>query len=172
MRFFLAFSLLFMPSLGFSDPSVPATVPAPAVFDPLTSSYLIKLVVSLMFVLALMFAVIWLLKRAGQFTGVMGRYPMTVLAQMSVGSRERVLLIEVGDRQLLIGVSQGHIEALGWLDPPLAPQAAGALAGSGRMSFAQLLARQSFNRTVSASESKPSPAPESNPAAARDAGAA
>lgn len=153
MRLFWLLTLLTLPKLSGAESAV---APAPAVFDPLTSSYLIKLVLSLMFVLALMFVVIWLLKRAGQFTGVMGRYPMTVLAQMSVGSRERVLLIEVGDRQLLVGVSQGHIEPLGWVDPPLAPQTSvGTPPPLTRASFAQLLAGQSLRRTVPPGEGKP-----------------
>lgn len=127
-----------VPGIAFADSSTPI----PAAFDPLTSAYLIKLVFSLILVLALMFAVIWMLKRAGQMTGVMGRYPMTVLAQISVGTRERVLLIKVGERQLLIGVAQGQIEALGWVDPPLVPQSTTDAGRSGRVSFAQLLNRQ------------------------------
>ncbi|WP_407276765.1 flagellar biosynthetic protein FliO [Halothiobacillus sp. DCM-1] len=134
-----------MPGLVYAE-----APPAPAVFDPLTSSYLIKLVMSLILVLALMFAVIWLLKRAGQLTGVMGRYRMAVLAQISVGSRERVVLIEVGDRQLLVGVAQGQIESLGWVDPPLLPQTATETSADRRPSFAQLLARQ-----ADASQPKP-----------------
>lgn len=95
--------------------------PNPELFDPLSSSYLLKLISSLVIVLGLMFVVVWLLKRTGRFNGQAGRYPLSVLAQMSVGTRERVLLISVGDRQMLLGVSQGHIKSLGWVDPPLSP---------------------------------------------------
>ncbi|OZB75834.1 MAG: flagellar biosynthetic protein FliO [Halothiobacillus sp. 14-55-98] len=97
------------------------TGPKPELFDPLSSGYLLKLVFSLVIVLALMFVVVWLLKRTGRFNGRAGSYPLNVLAQMPVGTRERVLLIAVGDRQMLLGVSQGHIEPLGWVDPPLSP---------------------------------------------------
>ncbi|GEM_PF-6331739 len=95
--------------------------PNPELFDPLSSGYLLKLVFSLVIVLALMFVVVWLLKRTGRFNGRAGSYPLNVLAQMPVGTRERVLLIAVGERQMLLGVSQGHIEPLGWVDPPLSP---------------------------------------------------
>lgn len=97
------------------------TNPSPELFDPLSSGYLLKLVFSLVIVLALMFVVVWLLKRTGRFNGRAGSYPLNVLAQMPVGTRERVLLIAVGERQMLLGVSQGHIEPLGWVDPPLSP---------------------------------------------------
>lgn len=98
-----------------------ASTTNPELFDPLSSGYLLKLVFSLVIVLALMFVVVWLLKRTGRFNGRAGSYPLNVLAQMSVGTRERVLLIAVGERQMLLGVSQGHIEPLGWVDPPLSP---------------------------------------------------
>ena len=94
---------------------------SPELFDPLSSGYLLKLVFSLVIVLALMFVVVWLLKRTGRFNGRAGSYPLNVLAQMPVGTRERVLLIAVGERQMLLGVSQGHIDPLGWVDPPLSP---------------------------------------------------
>jgi len=97
--------------------------PEPAAFDPLSTAYLLKLVSSLMLVLALMFAVVWLLKRTGRFSGRAGRYPLQVLTQMPLGTRERVLLVAVGDRQMLIGVAPGQVTALGWVDPPLVPDA-------------------------------------------------
>lgn len=103
-------------------PAASAGCSSPELFDPLSSGYLLKLVLSLVIVLALMFVVVWLLKRTGRFNGRAGSYPLHVLAQMPVGTRERVLLIAVGERQMLLGVSQGHIEPLGWVDPPLSTQ--------------------------------------------------
>lgn len=113
----------------------------PAVFDPLSSTYLLKLVFSLLLVLALMFVVVWLLKRSGRFNGRAGRYPLQVLTQMPIGTRERVLLIAVGDRQMLIGVAPGQIEALGWVDPPLQMDASANLTLPD-IPFARLLQRQ------------------------------
>ncbi|WP_290676827.1 flagellar biosynthetic protein FliO [Halothiobacillus sp. 15-55-196] len=110
------------PAVNHAAESVASPIsPKPGLFDPLSSGYLLKLVFSLVIVLALMFVVVWLLKRTGRFNGRTGSYPLNVLAQMPVGARERVLLIAVGERQMLLGVSQGHIEPLGWVDPPLSP---------------------------------------------------
>ncbi|MFN2381794.1 MAG: flagellar biosynthetic protein FliO [Guyparkeria sp.] len=89
--------------------------------DPLAPSYLLKLVISLVLVLVLMFALVWVVKRVGRLDSRAGNYPMHVLTQMSIGPRERILLVAVGDRQMLVGVSQGAIESLGWVDPPLEP---------------------------------------------------
>ncbi len=110
--------------------------------DPLSSTYLIKLVVSLFLVIGLMFLVVWLLKRTGRFDGRAGRYPMRVLTQMSIGQRERVILIEVGDRQMLLGVAGGCVEPLGWVDPPISPDQDLAQTAVGQTAFGQLLQRQ------------------------------
>ncbi|MDA3878397.1 MAG: flagellar biosynthetic protein FliO [Halothiobacillus sp.] len=102
-----------------SNPQGVVLPPAPPVFDPLSSTYLFKMMLSLFVVLVLMFLVVWLLKRTGRFEGRAGNYPLRVLTQMTVGTRERVLLIAVGDRQMLLGVTSGQIESLGWVDPPI-----------------------------------------------------
>lgn len=102
---------------------LPLAAPAAAAetIDPLAPSYLVKLVISLLLVLILMFALVWAVKRFGRLDARAGNYPMQVLTQMSIGPRERILLVAVGDRQMLVGVSQGAIESLGWVDPPLEP---------------------------------------------------
>lgn len=98
-----------------------APVQAAEAIDPLAPGYLLKLVVSLVLVLVLMFAIVWVIKRVGRLDARAGNYPMHVLTQMSIGPRERILLVAVGDQQMLVGVSQGSIESLGWVDPPLDP---------------------------------------------------
>lgn len=127
--------------------AVGAASPSPELFDPLSSGYLLKLVFSLVIVLALMFVVIWLLKRSGRFNGRAGSYPLNVLAQMPVGTRERVVLIAVGDRQMLLGVSQGQIESLGWVDPPLSPDG-GSRSNPLEGAFFQLMKNQMPSSTA------------------------
>ena len=126
---------------------VGAASPSPESFDPLSSGYLLKLVFSLVIVLALMFVVVWLLKRTGRFNGRAGSYPLNVLAQMPVGTRERVVLIAVGDRQMLLGVSQGQIESLGWVDPPLSPDS-GSKSNPLEGAFFQLMKNQMPSSTA------------------------
>jgi len=113
---------MIMRTLTFLLLALPATpVAAAEAIDPLAPSYLVKLVISLLLVLILMFALVWAVKRFGRLDARAGNYPMHVLTQMSIGPRERILLVAVGDRQMLVGVSQGAIESLGWVDPPLDP---------------------------------------------------
>jgi flagellar protein FliO/FliZ len=105
--------------------------PMPAATAPAGPSLLPMLLV-LVFVLALIPASIWLLKRLG------GGSPsaaagMKVVAQLPLGPRERLVVVEAGERWLLLGVTASSINRVGTL-PRGALPAADATGG-----FAQLL---------------------------------
>jgi len=94
---------------------------------------LLPLVLTLAFVLALIPVAVWMLKRlgAGNVSATAG---MRVVAQLSIGQRERLVVVEAGERWLILGVTPSTINRIGTLPkgelPPL--QATGA-------SFAALL---------------------------------
>jgi flagellar protein FliO/FliZ len=46
-----------------------------------------------------------------------------VLGGVSIGARDRVVVLQVGDAQLVVGVSPGRLQTLHVLDRPLAPPA-------------------------------------------------
>lgn len=66
---------------------------------------------SLLLVLGIFFVCVWLMRKSGQFASS-GRENLKVLAGLSLGVREKVVLIRVGNKQLLLGVTQGRIEKL------------------------------------------------------------
>ncbi len=73
---------------------------------------------SLLFVIALILLLAWLLKRMrvpafGQQKG------LSIIKQLPVGTRERVMIIQVGEEQYLIGVTTQSIQLLAKLDNPL-----------------------------------------------------
>jgi flagellar protein FliO/FliZ len=70
---------------------------------------------SLGLVLALIFALAWVLRRL-QFARAGGGHTLDVLAQLALGPRERILLLRVGERQALIGVSPAGVQSLRLLD--------------------------------------------------------
>jgi flagellar protein FliO/FliZ len=87
---------------------------------------LLPLVLALVFVLALIPAAVWLLKRmgAGTATSAAG---LRVVAQLPLGTRERLVVVEAGERWLLLGVTAASINRVGTLPkgtPPAAPTAA------------------------------------------------
>ena len=60
----------------------------------------------------------WVLRRT--LRGVVGTDgALRVVGALSLGARERVLLLQVGSRQLLLGVSPGRIQTLYVLEDPL-----------------------------------------------------
>ena len=79
--------------------------------SPLTAGSLAQLTLSLLAIVALIFALSWLMKRM-KFSGPHASRDMAVLDSVSVGPRERIALIRVGDAQVLVGISAAGIVAL------------------------------------------------------------
>ena len=69
--------------------------------------------------------------------GIRPSEQLRVVSMLSVGAKERVMVIEVGKEQLLIGVTAGGITALHTLPEPLVVAPAPALPN-----FAELLAKR------------------------------
>lgn len=89
---------------------------------------LLQLTGSLLTVLAVVFAVAWAMRRL-QLTGRTQPGQLQVLAQLPLGARERAVLVQVGPRQLLLGVAAGSITTLHVLDEPLVMTEAHSSAG-------------------------------------------
>jgi flagellar protein FliO/FliZ len=96
---------------------------------PLSVSSLAQLTLSLLAIVALIFAVAWLLKRLKLATP-RSSGDIAVLQEISVGPRERVALIRVGDAQVLIGISPGGITTLTPLVTPIVLNPAAPAAGA------------------------------------------
>ncbi len=105
----LAALMLAIPALAAAvEGTRPAyTPPPPAV----SSGSIVQIIFSLLLVLAAIVLVAWLLKRmniAQQGSG----YPLKVLGGVSIGQRERIVLVEVKDTWLVVGVGPGQIRTL------------------------------------------------------------
>ena len=86
--------------------------------DPNMAGNLIQTTLGLLVVLAVIGGAAWGFKRFGNFqTGVQGK--LKVVGGISLSTRERVVLLQVGDQQLVVGVTPGHIQTLHVLDEPL-----------------------------------------------------
>ena len=101
------------------DMAASASVQAtPAGAESLHSGYLVQLIVGLMFVLLCIVALAWLAKRLNRFQASSDG-TLQVLGGISMGARERVVLVQVGATQLLLGVAPGRINMLHQLEQPL-----------------------------------------------------
>jgi len=90
---------------------------------------------ALALVLGLIFGLSWLLKRMPG-AGAGGLRPsaqLRLVAAIPVGTKERVMVIQVGDEQLLIGVAAGAVSVLHHLPQPLQAEAPPPLPDFGAM---------------------------------------
>ena len=87
--------------------------------SPVSVGSVAQLALSLAAIVALILAVSWVLKRLKLGT-VRGRGEIAVIDQISLGPRERIVLVRVGDSQVLIGVGAGGLVGLTPLATPIA----------------------------------------------------
>jgi len=95
-----------------------------AAVDPLSSGYLLKLMLVLGLILLLIFGMAWLMKRM-QLAQNSANSLIRIVSAISVGQRDRIALIQVGDEQILVGLTPGRIEKLHALKTPLKLEDAG-----------------------------------------------
>ena len=79
---------------------------------------------SLLIVLGLFAAAVWGLRRMG-IAPRAGTGPMRLVSQLALGPRERVVIVEVGERWVLLGVGASGITRLGTVakgELPTSPQ--------------------------------------------------
>lgn len=86
--------------------------------DHMSSGYLAQLIVGLMFVLLCIVVLAWLAKRFNRLQSSSDG-SLQILGGISMGARERVVLVQVGATQLLLGVAPGRINMLHQLEQPL-----------------------------------------------------
>lgn len=78
-----------------------------------TLSYVdvLQWILALLLVLALFGLFAWLLRKSGNLT-LIGKNQLSVVTGLSLGVREKLVLVNVGEKQLLLGVTPGRIDKL------------------------------------------------------------
>ena len=103
--------------------SVLADTPAAQAATPLATSniggQLVQLLLGLLLVIGLIFVLAWVMRRVQQI-GPRGGQVIKLVASQALGPRDRLLLVEVGGEQLLLGLSAGRITPLHVLKEPVA----------------------------------------------------
>ncbi len=90
---------------------ITAQAAAQAASQPAPTSSLFQLLFGLIAVLGLMGGAAWLLKRLGVAKSIAGA-PLKVVGGISVGGRERILVVEVADQWIVVGVAPGRVSTL------------------------------------------------------------
>lgn len=76
------------------------------------------MVMALLMVLALILAMAWLLRRLSGMGG-QGAQSLRTVASLAVGAKERVIVVQAGETQLLLGVTAHQVTLLHQLEKPL-----------------------------------------------------
>ncbi len=88
-----------------------------------TAGSLAQVTLSLLLVLAAVFAAAWMVRRLRGF-GRFGANVIQIVADAPLGTKERAVLVQVGGQQLLLGVTAGQVNLLHVLQEPVVPPAA------------------------------------------------
>ncbi|NNM60849.1 MAG: flagellar biosynthetic protein FliO [Steroidobacteraceae bacterium] len=106
---------------------------------PLSAGGIVQVSLSLALIVALIFAISWVLKRL-RFSPRIGRGQIGVIDECAIGPRERIVLVRVGEAQLLLGLSAGGIVGLTPLATPI-PSASAASEPGFALRLRELLGR-------------------------------
>ncbi|HZW14173.1 MAG TPA: flagellar biosynthetic protein FliO [Noviherbaspirillum sp.] len=88
-----------------------ATATTPASAAPSSAGNLLQVLLGLVVVLALMAGTAWVLKRMGVAAAGAGNVAR-IVGGVSVGNRERVVVVEVADQWIVVGIAPGSVNAL------------------------------------------------------------
>ncbi len=129
IRAVAAISLLGAPSLQAAVASAAvAATPRPEYVEPFNSGSVTQLLSGLLLVIALILALAWFFRR---YSGLPGQSRgLKVIASLPLSSREKLVLVQAGEKQLLLGVAPGRVSLIESYDQPLLEpsQAAGDFA--------------------------------------------
>ncbi len=88
------------------------------------ATQLLNVAFSLLLIIGLILTLAWLLRRFGQ-GNFLNQQAMKIVASMPLGTRERLLVVEVGGQQLLLGVTAHQISTLHVFDEPVVDASGG-----------------------------------------------
>jgi flagellar protein FliO/FliZ len=84
----------------------------------MNAAYLAQMLMGLVLVVAAILVLAFFMRRVGGMQSRLGS-EFRVLGGISLGSRERMLLVQVGEKQLVVGVAPGRVQTLHVLDEPI-----------------------------------------------------
>lgn len=101
---FMALSLLAIGDANAADSAVGTTSSA--------TGSIFTMLLGLGMVLALLVGLAWLFKRTGLVKGTGSNAVAKIIGGVSVGTRERVMVIEVAEQWIVVGVAPGRVNTL------------------------------------------------------------
>ena len=120
MVFRVLFSLLTMTlsTLSLAAESAANNTAKTLTTPPLTSGAIVETLLGLLLVLGIIVLLAWLIKRTNRFQAT-ANGEMKIIAGLSLGPRERAVLLQVGEQQILVGVTPQQVQTLHILETPI-----------------------------------------------------
>jgi flagellar protein FliO/FliZ len=115
MRSCLFLIIQFCASTLYAATDKSASPPNPSVADPVSFGDFAQVFLGLAIIVIAIFAMAWVIKRTG-YVNTRANGQLKVIGGLTLTQRERLLLVQVGKKQLLIGVAPGRISTLHELD--------------------------------------------------------
>jgi len=110
--------LAFPLSVLAAEPAATATAAVAPVVGSGIGGQLTQLVLGLLLVLGLIFGLAWLLRRV-QHAGPRQGQVSELISSRALGARDRLVLVQVGNEQILLGLTPGRITPLHVLKEPV-----------------------------------------------------
>lgn len=119
------------------------------VSDPVTTSSILQVIIGLVIILAIIAIAAYVLRRFANLPG-MNSDILKIVASLSMGPRDRIVLIQAGEQQVLIGVSPGRMQTLCELQTPIDIDASSTnLPGNFQNKFFSILKNQTSRKNQS-----------------------
>ncbi len=90
----------------------------PAKQEPVTTSDALSVSIGLIFILLLIFSLAWFMRKMG-YSNISGQGQLSILATLNLGQKEKIILLQVGQQQMLVGITATQINTLHVLKEPL-----------------------------------------------------
>jgi len=107
LKFFIYSVAIF----SFSSISMAIEAESKQTAAPVSYTHVLNWSIGLVIVLGIFFACIWFMKKMGTLP-INAKDNMKVVGGLSLGMREKLVLVQLGEKQLLLGVTPGNIEKL------------------------------------------------------------
>lgn len=104
-----------IPNIAFAEALTKQGANLSSAESPMNISYVAQILVSFLVVIGFIFFMAWLMRRSGRFGYGSGQI-IKIISSMSLGMREKILVIEVGGENIVVGVAPGQIRTLHVLD--------------------------------------------------------
>lgn len=111
IRAFSFLAALFSVSVAHAQTAAVSTAATASTSTTSTAGNLMQVTLGLLVVLALMAAAAWVLRRFNTAKGN-NAAQIKIIGGVSVGNRERVMVVEVADQWIVVGVAPGRVNAL------------------------------------------------------------